>query len=65
VNPWSILVVQEGVLADELKQAYHEFVRTRHPVKSMGFGSDYQELATKNMAPINDAYAEVLKKLRN
>src|SRR5579884_1968535 len=59
-NPWHILGVKEGVSADELKRAYHELVRTHHPdrIKGMGLGSEYQELATKNMARINNAYAE-------
>lgn len=65
--PGAFLGVQEGVTADELKQTYHNLVRTHHPdrMKSLGLGGDYQELATKNMALIDDAYAEVLKKLCN
>lgn len=63
-NPWHILGVKEGASADELKQAYHQLVRSHHPdrIKGMGLGTEYQELATKNMARINDAYAELLKK---
>ena len=64
-DPWRILGVNEGVSVDELKQAYHQLVRAHHPdrVKGSGLASEYQELATKNMARINDAYAELLKKI--
>ena len=63
-DPWRILGVQEGVAADELKQAYHELARIYHPdrIKALGLGSKYEELATKDMARINAAYAEVLRK---
>ncbi len=62
-NPWHILGVKEGVSAEELKRAYYELVRAHHPdrIKGMGLGSEYQELANRNMMRINDAYAELLK----
>lgn len=64
-DPWQILGVREGASADELKQAYHQLVRAHHPdrIKGMGLASEYQEMATKNLARINDAYAELLKKM--
>jgi DnaJ-domain-containing protein 1 len=64
-NPWQILGVKEGVSVDELKQAYHELVRAHHPdrIKGMGLATEYQEMATKNLARINDAYAELLKRM--
>lgn len=66
-DPWRILGVKEGCSADELKQAYHQLVRAHHPdrIKGMGLESEYQELATRNMARINDAYAQLLKKVDN
>ena len=64
-NPWQILGVKEGITVDELKQAYYQLARIYHPdrVKALGLGSNYEEMATKDMARINDAYAEVLSKL--
>lgn len=64
-DPWHILGVQEGVSADELKQAYHQLARMYHPdrIRALGLGTRYEELATKDMARINAAYAEVLGKL--
>lgn len=66
-NPWHILGVKEGVSAEDVKQAYYQLVREHHPdrVKGMGLGSEYLELATKNLARINAAYTEILKKLSN
>ncbi|MDE2476661.1 MAG: J domain-containing protein [Alphaproteobacteria bacterium] len=64
-DPWQILGVKEGVSVDELKQAYHKLVRAHHPdrIKGMGLASEYEEIATKNLARINDAYAEILTKM--
>ncbi|HEX5280850.1 MAG TPA: J domain-containing protein [Micropepsaceae bacterium] len=64
-DPWHILGVKQGASADELKHAYHELARTHHPdrIKAMGLGRNYEELATKDMARINSAYADILKKI--
>lgn len=64
-DPWRILGVHEGISADELKEAYHQLARTYHPdrIKALGLGSKYEELATKDMARINSAYAEVLRRV--
>lgn len=66
-DPWRILGVKEGVSADELKQAYYQLVRAHHPdrIKGMGLSNEYLELATKNLARINEAYAQLLKKVSN
>lgn len=66
-NPYLILGVREGVSAEELKKAYHQLCLFNHPdrVKGFGLSADYQELATQNMARINAAYAQVLKKIGN
>lgn len=64
-DPWKILGVDEGVSMDELKQAYHQLVRAHHPdrIKGSGLATEYEEMATKNLARINDAYAEIVKKM--
>ena len=64
-DPWRILGVKEGASPEEVKQAYHQLVRAHHPdrIKATGLANEYEELATKNLARINDAYAEVLKKV--
>jgi DnaJ-domain-containing protein 1 len=50
---------------DELKQAYHQLVRAHHPdrIKGIGLATEYEDMATKNLARINDAYAEIVKKM--
>jgi hypothetical protein len=65
-NPYVILGVREGVTAEELKTAYHQLSMLHHPdrIKGFGLGDDYQELATLNMARINDAYAQIQKKMQ-
>ena len=66
-NPYTILGVLEGVSQEELKQAYHQLCLVNHPdrIKGLGLGADYQELATQNMARINTAYAQALKRTSN
>ena len=66
-NPYSILGVKEGVSHEELKKAYHQLCLVNHPdrIKGFGLGADYQELATNNMARINNAYSQALKDISN
>lgn len=63
-DPYMILGVQPGVAQDALKKAYHQLCAINHPdrIKGLGLGADYEELATQNMARINGAYAQVLRK---
>jgi len=64
-DPYTILGVQQGVSFEELKNAYHQLSLVNHPdrIRSFGLGEDYQELATLNMARINNAYSQVSKKV--
>ena len=64
-NPYSILGVREGASAEELKKAYHQLSMVNHPdrIKGLGLGTDFQELATHNMARISSAYAEISRKM--
>lgn len=65
-NPYLILGVPDGAGPEEFKDAYHRLSMINHPDRIRGFGlsEDYQELATLNMARINGAYAEVVKKMQ-
>jgi DnaJ-domain-containing protein 1 len=62
-DPYAILNVRPGTSADEIKRIYHELSMANHPdrIKSFGLGADFLDLATKNMARINSAYAQILK----
>lgn len=64
-DPRRILGVQEGASAEELKQVYRQLCRVHHPdrIRGLGLGADYQNLATVNMARINDAYAQLMKSI--
>jgi DnaJ-domain-containing protein 1 len=65
-DPYLILGVREDVSNEELKAAYYRLCECNHPdrIKGFGLGPDYEQLATQNMARINDAYAAVVR-LRN
>jgi DnaJ-domain-containing protein 1 len=62
-NPYLVLGVREGVSPEDLKKAYHQLSMANHPdrIKGFGLGQEYQDLATRNMARINSAYAQILK----
>lgn len=62
-DPWRILGVEQGISVEELKHAYRQLCGMHHPdrIKGLGLGRDYEELATRNMARINDAYDQVMK----
>ena len=62
-DPYAVLNVRPGTPAEEIKKIYHELSMANHPdrIKSFGLGADFLELATKNMARINTAYAQILK----
>ena len=64
-DPFAVLNVRPGISADELKKTYHELSMANHPdrIKSFGLSGDFLELATRNMARINTAYAQILKTL--
>ena len=64
-DPYAILNLRPGISTDELKKAYHELSMANHPdrIKSFGLGPDFLDLATKNMARINTAYAQILKNI--
>jgi DnaJ-domain-containing protein 1 len=66
-NPYMVLGVDEGVSQEDLKKAYHQLCFVNHPDRIKGFGlsQDYQDLATRNMARINSAYAQTLKRFGN
>jgi len=63
-DPYLVLGVERDASLEQLKTAYHQLSMVNHPdrVRSFGLGEDYQELATLNMARINNAYAELTKK---
>ena len=66
-NPCLILGVREGASLEELKAAYHQLCLVNHPdrIKGFGLGAEYQELGTKHMARINNAYAQLVKSVQN
>lgn len=65
-DPYSILGVDHGVSADELKKVYRKLVKEHHPdiIKGKGLGEEYIEEATAKLQEINEAY-EVIKKEKN
>jgi hypothetical protein len=62
-DPWRILGVEQGISIEELKQQYRQLCRVHHPdrIRGLNLGPDYQELANRNMARINDAYVHLMK----
>jgi hypothetical protein len=62
-DPWRILGLEQGVSIEELKQQYRQLCRVHHPdrIRGLNLGPDYQELANRNMARINDAYVHLMK----
>lgn len=66
-DPYTVLGVKEGVSSDELKRVYHKLSKANHPdlIKSFGLGADFQQLATQNMARINNAYEQLSKNSTN
>jgi hypothetical protein len=62
-DPWRILGVEQGISVEELKHVYRQLCGMHHPdrIKGLGLGRDYEDLATRNMARINDAYDQVMK----
>jgi hypothetical protein len=60
-DPYRILGLQPGAAMEEVKRAYHELCKKNHPdaIKSLGLSPEYQDLATRNMARINDAYNQI------
>jgi DnaJ-domain-containing protein 1 len=67
INPYLVLGIREGVSQEDVKKAYHQLSMVNHPdrIKGFGLGEEYQELATRNMARINNAYAQILKRMGN
>jgi DnaJ-domain-containing protein 1 len=65
INPYLVLGVKEGISPEELKKAYHQLSLVNHPdrIRGFGLGEEYLELATRNMARINSAYAQILKRM--
>jgi DnaJ-domain-containing protein 1 len=66
-NPYLVLGVREDVSPEDLKKVYHQLCLANHPdrIKGFGLGVEYQDLATRNMARINSAYAQITKRLGN
>jgi DnaJ-domain-containing protein 1 len=62
-DPYAILGIRPGLPPEEVKKTYHELSMANHPdrIKSFGLGGDFLEVATRNMARINTAYAQILK----
>jgi DnaJ-domain-containing protein 1 len=67
INPYLVLGVREDISQEELKKIYHQLCLVNHPdrIKGFGLGEEYLELATRNMARINSAYAQILKRMGN
>jgi DnaJ-domain-containing protein 1 len=62
-DPYRILGLMKGVSSEEVKKAYYRLCAMHHPdrIKGLGLGDEYEELATRNMVRINNAYASVLR----
>ena len=66
-DPYLILGVKEGVSKEKLKSVYHQACKDSHPdrIKGFGLGEEFQELASRKMMLINEAYSQILKTLKN
>lgn len=62
--PYAALGLQEGAPFEEVKRAYRQLCAAHHPdrVKGAGLAQDFVDLATQNMARINNAYEQILKR---
>lgn len=62
-NPHRVLGVREGASPEEVKGAYHRLCNKNHPdrIRALELGSDFEDLATRNMMRINAAYAELMR----
>ncbi len=64
-NPFQILGVSDNSTLDEIRQRYHALCAEYHPDRlgSMGLPKEFVDLATINMARINDAWTRVQKQI--
>jgi hypothetical protein len=60
-DPYDILGVPLTASDSEVQEAYHRAVSAVHPdrVHSLGLPGDFQELATRRAAQLNDAYRKI------
>lgn len=64
-NALKILGVSEPASRDDLKKAYRDLTLVHHPdrVRGLGLTGEHLEIATRQMARINEAYDRALRAL--
>ena len=62
-DPYVVLGVSKGATEDEVKAAYKELVKKYHPDQYQN--NPLQDVANEKMAEINEAYDEIINRLRN
>ncbi len=62
-DPYVVLGVSKGATEDEVKAAYKELVKKYHPDQYQN--NPLQDVANEKMAEINEAYDEIINRMRN
>ena len=60
-DPYTVLGVQKGASAEDIKQAYRQLANKYHPDKVDHLGDEFKRLAEKRFKEIQEAY-QALKK---
>ncbi len=62
-DPYVVLGVSRGATEEEVKAAYKELVKKYHPDQYQN--NPLQDVASEKMAEVNEAYDEIINRIRN
>ena len=62
-DPYVVLGVSHGATEEEVKAAYKELVKKYHPDQYQN--NPLQDVASEKMAEVNEAYDEIINRIRN